>query len=89
MKIRDLKASGAFDAMVPVAMINVVDPESESKGFNVNVSDVSAVDGCLTIENFMDFEIAGIRTNDTKTACAIQVYGRLEPVYPKTTRGDL
>jgi hypothetical protein len=89
MKIRDLKASGAFDAMVPVAMINVVDPESESKGFNVNVSDVSVADGCLTIENFMDFEIPGIRTNDTKTACAIQVYGRLEPVYPKTTRGDL
>lgn len=89
MKIRDLKTSGAFDAMLPVAMINVVDPENESKSFNVNVSDVSVTDGCLTIENFMDFEIAGIRTNDTKTACAIQVYGRLEPVYPKTARGEL
>lgn len=89
MKIKDLKNSGAFEAMLPVAMINVVDPESETAGFNVNVADVQEGSGCLTVENFMEFEVAGIRTNDTKTACALRVYGRLEPVYPQTVRGEL
>jgi hypothetical protein len=89
MKISDLKASGALDAMLPVAMINVIDPDSNSKGFIVDVSNPTPYEGCLTIDNFSGFEIANIKSNGDKTACAIQVYGRLEPVYPKTIRGEI